>query len=1104
MSSFSELIFQRTYAFSESEDWEGCAARVAKFVANGHHLLEVKFFDAIRTKKFIPGGRYLYASGRKIPQLNNCLAGETEVITSEGVLPIRDIVGTRTLLTVKNNGNTPQWVEAEVRSFGVQWLYKVVFERCGVSKELYATADHKWLVRVNGDHSSKIHEVPTTELMEKDYKTVVTLAPKYKHKSHSPVGIQHGIWYGDGTKSSLEHCKNALLLVSPKNDALVEYFTGYQTSTHERGTLVYGGPNYFKDLPPLTETKDYLLSWLAGYFAADGCVAEDGKVQIGSTKKQNVLFVRDVCSILGIGTYSINSRTFVSNLTNEETTYWYINLFGQSLDEDFFLLPEHRARFVKPERTKGYYTWRVKEVAVTDRYEEVYCAVVPETQNFVLADQIVTHNCFLMRAEDSREGWANLIQKHMLALSTGGGVGTEYCLDPKTKVLKTDLTWVELNTIQPGDELIGFDENLGLDKTKLKPSKVLSVSKITRPSYRVVTDRGEVVASAEHRWKARDGSRKRHTRKGEGYGWIATDKLKPGDKIAFAEGPWEVRTGFDAGWMSGLLDGEGWVSRAGGGVAQNEGLVLERIKALFNRDGIRYTESTNKRGKIPTKILNFSGKWAKLKALGMYRPVRLLPKARDQWTKLKVGGKNNPPAVVFSVEYLGEQEVIGVGTETKTLIANGFFSHNSQIRPKGAEIKGFGGVASGPIALMCMVNEVARYVMAGGKRRSALWAGLNWQHPDVEEFLVAKNWSTQIKALKEADFNFPAPLDMTNISVGLDEEFFRLVVNKKQTSVWDRYYRICKSMCKTGEPGFSINIGRDRDNVLRNPCTEVVSHLDSDVCNLGSINLSKIRDLQELEEITRIAVKFLYCGTFLSWLPHIDFELVREKHRRIGLGLMGLHEWCIKHDQPYAPNDKLALWLDTWQQVSNDEAKMAPYSTAHSEGVEPIAVRAIAPTGTIGIIGETTTGIEPIFCVAYKRRFLDSNGRWKYSYVVDPTAERLIQEGIKPESIEDAYQLSHDVERRIAMQAFVQGYVDQGISSTINVPSWGESGNNNAKAFAETLLKYLPRLRGITVYPEGSRPGQPITPIPYDQAVKHKDVVFEESSERCSGGVCGI
>jgi ribonucleoside-diphosphate reductase alpha chain len=426
----------------------------------------------------------------------------------------------------------------------------------------------------------------------------------------------------------------------------------------------------------------------------------------------------------------------------------------------------------------------------------------------------------------------------------------------------------------------------------------------------------------------------------------------------------------------------------------------------------------------------------------------------------------------------------------------------SVVRVSGTSIKGYGGTASGPISLMMMVNEVARHVLAGGKRRSALWAGLNWQHGDIEQFITIKNWSTQIRACKEADFNFPAPLDMTNISVGLDDEFFAKV--HMDPKVWDLYYRICKSMCKTGEPGFSVNIGDKRHESLRNACCEVTSEFDSDTCNLGSVNLSRIEDIDELREITLIATLFLYCGTFLGWTPHQDFADVRDRIRRIGVGLMGVHEWCLKNDLPYGPSDKLARWLSVWKEATERQSRDLVICFG-PDAIEPIALRAIAPTGTIGIIGETTTGIEPIYCVAYKRRFLNGlDGRWKYSYVIDPTAERLIKQGIKPDAIEDAYKLAHDFERRIQMQAFIQGYVDQSISSTINLPAWGEPGNNNAKHFAQTLLKYLPQLRGITTYPDSSRSGQPITPIDYADAVKHKDVVFEESGDRCIGGSCGI
>lgn len=158
----------------------------------------------------------------------------------------------------------------------------------------------------------------------------------------------------------------------------------------------------------------------------------------------------------------------------------------------------------------------------------------------------------------------------------------------------------------------------------------------------------------------------------------------------------------------------------------------------------------------------------------------------------------------------------------------------------------------------------------------------------------------------------------------------------------------------------------------------------------------------------------------------------------------------------------------------------------------------------------TTTGIEPLFAVAYKRRFLTEGTKWKYSFVVDSTADQLIKDyGLKPESIQTAYSLATDYERRIKFQADIQDYVDMSISSTINLKPWGSEENNQERIreFSTTLAKYAHRLRGFTCYPDGSRGGQPITEVPYEEAIKHRGTVFEEH-DVCSitghGGSCGV
>ena len=436
----------------------------------------------------------------------------------------------------------------------------------------------------------------------------------------------------------------------------------------------------------------------------------------------------------------------------------------------------------------------------------------------------------------------------------------------------------------------------------------------------------------------------------------------------------------------------------------------------------------------------------------------------------------------------------------------------SRLRPAGKPLSRTGGISSGPVPLMQIVNEAGRHIMQGGSRRSAIYASLNWQHEDIPEFLTSKNWSEEIKELKGKDFNFPAKLDMTNISVNYDDAW----LNK---SVWDEregcfkvtnhldpiFLENCRQAMMTGEPGFSFNFGDKENETLRNACTEVTSEDDSDVCNLGSINLGNIQSLEEFNEVVALGSKFLVCGTLRADLPYSKVYEVREKNRRLGLGLMGIHEWLLQRRYSYEVVPELHKWLEVYRSESERAAN------EHCERLyisKPVAYRAIAPTGTIGILAGTTTGIEPLFAVAYKRRYLTDGTKWKYEYVVDSTADLLIREyGLNPDNIDTAYKLSHDYERRIKFQAEVQSYVDMSISSTINLPAWGSKDNSESDVgrFAATLAKYAPNLRGFTCYPDGSRGGQPLTEIPYEEAIKHKGVVFDDNVDAaCSSGVCGI
>jgi ribonucleoside-diphosphate reductase alpha chain len=441
----------------------------------------------------------------------------------------------------------------------------------------------------------------------------------------------------------------------------------------------------------------------------------------------------------------------------------------------------------------------------------------------------------------------------------------------------------------------------------------------------------------------------------------------------------------------------------------------------------------------------------------------------------------------------------------------------SVYRAEGEPIHRTGGQASGPIPKMNMINEIGRRVMQGGSRRSAIYASLNWKHGDVDKFLKAKDWADMpigntgksLWDIKQEDFNFPAPLDMTNVSVNYDTEW---LLNYYKTGDYGKVFREnVRQALKTAEPGFSFNFFDKEDETLRNACTEVTSADDSDVCNLGSLNFGRIKDIEELKDVVRLGTMFLICGTLKADLPYEKVGLTRAKNRRLGLGIMGMHEWLIKKGYRYEVTPELHQWLGVYKGVSDTVSRSFADRLSISR---PVANRAIAPTGTIGILAGTSTGIEPIFAVAYKRRYLKGSNRWHYQYVVDSAAQELIDlYGANPDTIESALDLSEDFERRIKFQADVQDYVDMAISSTINLPAWGSKTNNEdtVDKFADTLAKYAHRLRGFTCYPDGSRGGQPLTSVPYSEAVEKLGTEFEEhieSHDICdisgSGGSCGI
>lgn len=435
-----------------------------------------------------------------------------------------------------------------------------------------------------------------------------------------------------------------------------------------------------------------------------------------------------------------------------------------------------------------------------------------------------------------------------------------------------------------------------------------------------------------------------------------------------------------------------------------------------------------------------------------------------------------------------------------------------KLREHGARIRRTGGIATGPVPLAISINEQSRAAVQGGNRRAAIWAGLLWSHPDIKTFIKAKDWPDYIKEQKKIDpYNTPAPLDMTNISVCLDDAFFAAYEDPQHSQhslAHEVYWMTVDSMTQTGEPGFSVDLGDKRDEKLRNACTEITSADDSDICNLGGLVLPRFESPAQFGAAVRDAVLYLIAGTLYSDVPYEKVAAVREKNRRLGLDLMGIHEFLLMRGLRYGTDDA----FEALEPFMREYDRALEYAVDWADGLgvsRPVAATAGSPTGTRGIVAETTTSWQTVTYCAYRRSVLNSGGAGgnvnRSEIVIDPTVARLVREGyIGPsDEVEDSVTLAEDYERVFRTQAYAQSHTDHAISMTVNLPHVMRDSSER-RAFGEMLYRYLPRLRGMTVYPDGAIPGQPIQRVSVAEALDTPTVSVEESEEKCASGVCGI
>ena len=467
----------------------------------------------------------------------------------------------------------------------------------------------------------------------------------------------------------------------------------------------------------------------------------------------------------------------------------------------------------------------------------------------------------------------------------------------------------------------------------------------------------------------------------------------------------------------------------------------------------------------------------------------------------------------------------------------------SRLRPRGDRVASTGGEASGPVSFLSVFDVAAGVVSDGGRRRGASMAVLDVSHPDIVDFVEAKD--------------APGALEHFNLSVAVSDRFMRAVlhgdqqrlVNPRTQKVEGRiaaselFDRICAAAWRGGDPGLLFLDRINRDNPLptlgsieaTNPCGEVPL-LPYESCNLGSLNLARFVDgrrvdFERLGASVRLAVRFLDDVIDVSRYPVAALEAPAHASRKVGLGVMGLAEMLASLGIPYdsVPALRLAARVMGFiereaRQASADLAEArGPFplydqSRYPARGVGPIRnaqLTSVAPTGTISLIAGTTSGIEPMFALSYLRHVL---GRALAE--TNPLFERTARQGgfyseelmgevgrtgtvsqlseVPPE-VRAAFVTALEIspEWHLKIQAAIQRHVDAAVAKTINL----RSGATVADVRATFLAAWQSKVKGITIYRNGSRQGQVLTlgPAPLPGAAVR---IADSYSGGCEGHVC--
>lgn len=362
-----------------------------------------KAFSKVHNLAVLPSMRSLQFGGKAVEANEvrsfNCFTEDTEFVTHRGVLPFSAFKDGERVFVQSHRG----WKPATVKKFGKAQIVELTLTKGNRSKTIKTTANHRWVLKTGSGWGEEI--LKTTEELRKGD----VLARRHKMNRNPelkpcPVGIQHGIVFGDGTKETSQNkalSTACCIVLCDDSTELSRFFDDtFINGGDEKRFRCSGMPSSWKTLPALTETnKEYLFGFLAGWFASDGSIGKKGSnIGLYSANKAHLEWARSALAILDIYCDDIHVLRTHSPFDGSPKPLFGLTLNTEDVPQEFLLKTSHQKRFKRITPCK----WRVKSIRHTNAEEDVWCVVEPEKECFTLACGVVTKNCSFSPLDNPR------------------------------------------------------------------------------------------------------------------------------------------------------------------------------------------------------------------------------------------------------------------------------------------------------------------------------------------------------------------------------------------------------------------------------------------------------------------------------------------------------------------------------------------------------------------------------------------------------------------------------------------------------------------------------------------------------------------------------